>query len=336
MGLRLDQIRAKEIIIRTNHILKKGYTTGAHTSFAFKSALQTFLATNKLSISKTIKMDNDDLDVTKGCEIIITITRNKDDLTLNKIAQKPYILKNKDCKLELYAGVGVGVVTKDGLKPPRNYPAINPKPLEVLKDLFLAYGVNLGDIYCTISVTNGEQIAKQTANAKVGVVGGISILGTTGFVKPISATAYIDSIEQELNFAKVNKYDTIIFTLGNTAYEKAKKLNTNNYIIEIGNFIYDGINLAVKKEFNNIELWLGIGKAVKVSQGFKNTHNRFGSIDFDDVQKWVDTDIKECLTIKGVRELLGNNCDSFDNIAQVKAKEQLSKWFNRDIKVKLC
>ena len=316
--------------------LKKGYTTGVHTSFAFKSALQTFLATKKLSISKTNKMDNDDLDVTKGCKIIVTITENKNDLILNEIEHKPYILKNNACKLELYAGSGVGIVTKDGLKPPKNYPAINPKPLNVLKDIFSQFNKNEKNLFCTVEVLNGKEIAQQTANAKVGVIGGISILGTTGFVKPISSTAYIHSINEELNFAKANGYDTIVFTLGNTAYAKAKELNKNNYIIEIGNFIYNGIKLAVDKEFSNIELWLGIGKAVKIVQEFKNTHNRFGNIDFNIIQSWCKIDIKGCLTIKGVRELLGNKKNEFDNIIKIKTNKQLMTWFKKDIKVKIC
>jgi len=314
-------------------VLKKGYTTGVHTSFAFKSALQTFLVTKKLSISKTIKMDNDDLDVTKGCEIVVSISSNLHELKLNSIQHKPYILISNGTTLEIYAGIGVGIVTKDGLKPPKNHPAINPKPLSVLNELYSEFNTTNLKLYCTVSVTDGEEIAKQTANSKVGVLQGISILGTTGFVKPISATAYIDSIEQELNFASSNGYDSIIFTLGNTAYAKAKELNKTCYIIEIGNFIYDGINLAVQKEFKHIELWLGIGKLVKIAQGFKNTHNRFGGIDFNIVQNWVIIDIKECLTVKRVRELLGDDSVKFDTIAELKAKEQLNQWFNRDIEV---
>jgi len=318
--------------------LKRGYTTGVHTSFAFKSALETFIATNELSISKTNKMDNDDLDVTKGCEIIVTITENKNDLILNKIEHKPYILKNTNCILELYAGVGVGVVTKDGLKPSKGFPAINPKPLSILEELFENTEEILEsmELFCTIAVINGNEIAKQTANKKVGVLGGISILGTTGFVKPISSIAYIDSINEELNFAKANGYDTIIFTLGNTAYKRANDLNSDAYIVEIGNFIYDAIKLAVEKEFERIELWLGIGKAVKVSQGFKNTHNRFGDIDFDIIQKMVDIDIKDIVTIKRVCELLKDKNKSFQEKIKLKAQEQLKEWFKKDIEVKIC
>ncbi len=317
--------------------LKKGYTTGVHTSFAFKSALETCLSTSMLSISKTNKMDNDDLDVTKGCEIVVSISDNLTNLELNTINHKPYIFLNNNCTIEIFAGVGVGVVTKDGLKPQKNYPAINPKPLEVLSKIYTNSTHNIQNLklYCTVSVTNGDNIAKQTANAKVGVFGGISILGTTGFVKPISATAYIDSIEQELNYAQANDYNKIIFTLGNTAYLKVKGTDEDVYTIEIGNFIYDGIKLAVDKKFLNIELWIGIGKTVKIAQGFKNTHNRFGSIDFIEIRDWVDIDIKECLTIKRVRELLGNQIEEFDKIVKDKAIKQLNQWFDMDIVVNI-
>ena len=316
-------------------VLKKGYTTGVHTSFAFLSALNTFLSTSKLSISKTNKNDNDDLDVTKGCQIVVTISHTKDDLLLNNKEHKPYILDNNNYTLEIYAGVGVGVVTKDGLKPPKNYPAINPVPLEAIANIYQTKNNIDQNLYCSISVTNGETIAKQTANAKVGVVGGISILGSTGWVKPISASAYIHSIDAELNYAKANNYDTIVFTLGNSAYKKAIGQDNSYYIVEIGNFIYDGIKLAVEKEFKNIELWLGIGKAVKIAQGFKNTHNRFGSIDFNQLQNFVNIDISGIITVKGIRELLGDDTKKFDDRIVLDVKNQLYSWFNKDIKIRI-
>jgi len=316
--------------------LKRGYTTGVHTSFAFQRALECFLVSSSLSIVKTIKMDNDDLDVTKGCEIIVCISNNKKDLQINEIEHKPYLLYNKNNIIEIYSGNGVGIVTKDGLKPPKGYPAINPKPLDVLKEIYSKSKINYKNLFCTIGVVDGLKIAKQTANAKVGVLGGISILGTSGFVKPISASAYINSIKEELNYARANDYKTIIFTLGNTAFKKANSLYKDDYIIEIGNFIYDGISLAVDLQFEDIVLMLGVGKLVKVSQGFKNTHNRFGSIDFSLVQQLCDTDIKGCLTIKRVREILDKELDKFDNIILNQSKEQLYKWFNKEIKVEVC
>ncbi|MGB5792317.1 cobalt-precorrin-5B (C(1))-methyltransferase, partial [Poseidonibacter sp.] len=108
--------------------LKRGYTTGAHTFMLFNSALNYFLATNYTAIAKTNKMDNDDLDVTKNCEIVVMISSCLDDLELNLIPHNPQVYTQGSCKLYVYAGVGVGVVTKKGLKIQPDFPAINPTP----------------------------------------------------------------------------------------------------------------------------------------------------------------------------------------------------------------
>ena len=327
--------------------LRSGYTTGVHTSYAFKSALSTFIACNTTSVSKTNKMDNDDLDVTKGCEIIVSVSSSLDELELNTISHEPYVFNsnNNNTKLNIYASSGVGIVTKAGLKPPVGFCAINPVPLKALQDVFESLSSKLlyDEIFCTVGVTNGLEIAKQTANAKVGVLGGISILGTKGIVKPISATAYIDSIEQELNYTKANGFKTIIFTLGNIALKVANEYinsldeNKQNefYIIEIGNFIYDSISLALNKEIYNIELYIGIAKSVKVALGFKNTHNRFGSIDMSVVALWGDYDIKDCITIKALRDKIEDK-NSFDNIVIEKTKDQLKDWFDKEIGLRIC
>jgi len=316
--------------------LRSGYTTGVHTSHAFQSALDGSLSSKKLCISKTIKVDNDDLDVTKGCEIVVCISPLFEDLEINQIAHNPYIITSKKAQCFIYAGIGVGVVTKDGLKPPKNYPAINPVPLQILSDIFSKKVTGSQKFYCSVSVTDGEIIAKQTANAKVGVLGGISILGTKGIVKPISADAYIDSIKEELNFAYTNHFKTIYFTLGNSSYKKAKEQENGAYIIEIGNFVYDGILLAVEKKFPNIFLWIGVAKAVKIAQGYKNTHNRFGGIDFKEVGSWIEMDLTGFSTIKGVRESLGDKREIFDKNIIQRTEQQLESWMNRKIKVIQC
>ena len=130
--------------------LKKGYTTGVTATFAFKLAFESFLSTRELSVVKSNKMYNDDLDVTKGCEIVVTVCDKKDLLELNKIPHKPYVVENR---LYLYAGSGVGVVTKDGLKPPKGFPAINPTPLKAITEVFKKVELDV-DIYASISVTD--------------------------------------------------------------------------------------------------------------------------------------------------------------------------------------
>jgi cobalt-precorrin-5B (C1)-methyltransferase len=314
--------------------LQKGYTTGVHASFAFKSALESFLLTGLKSLSKTNKMDNDDLDVTKGAEIVVTISDKLEDLKLNPLEHAPYEIGS----LKLFAGVGVGVVTKEGLRPPKGFPAINPTPLKAMADIYanLCRG---GDTptYGSISVTDGEEIAKQTANAKVGVLGGISILGTTGFVKPISADAYMDSIKTELNVAKANGYRQAVLTLGNSSFTYAKEHYDEVQIVEIGNFVYDALALVSELGFDSAVFVCGIGKATKVMQGCKNTHNRFGSIDFKVLKEQifeeleVEVDIESTKTVKGLTQQLNalGQVENFYSMVKNESEKVLSLWFKQ-------
>ena len=314
------------------HTLKKGYTTGVHALFAFKCALEAYLCSFEKTYSKTIKMDNDDLDVTKGCEIIVTLSGKKDELLLNPLFQRPHILQYKNNILYLYAGKGVGVVTKEGLKNRPHFPAVNPKPLKAMQDVYMKVTekYNHLKIFCSISVKDGEKISKKTANEKVGVIGGISILGTSGFVKPVSSKAYLDSIKTEVKFAKANGCEKLIFTIGNISFNYAKESYEEKCIIEIGNFVYDSFKIAQNENINDLVLIAGIGKITKVAFGFKNTHNRFGSVDFDEVQKLIGSNFKDIVTIKGLCEKLGKERDNFYTVIKNKAEKQIKEWFKKE------
>jgi cobalt-precorrin-5B (C1)-methyltransferase len=324
--------------------LRKGYTTGVHACIVFELALEAYLCTKKNSICKTNKMDNDDLDVTKGCEIIATISSNKSELNLNTIYQEPQIFTSKENKISIFAGVGVGIVTKKGLKIEPNFPAINPVPLNAMREIFEKLTVSEKNLklYCSIGITNGETIAKQSANSKVGVLGGLSILGTTGIVKPVSSSAYIDSVETEINFANQNGYDVLVFTLGNSALKYAKQKYEDEQIIEIGNFVYDSLKIAKSLHVKSVLFICGIGKMTKVTQGFKNTHNRFGVIDFKLLKNKikatlnVEVDTEKTLTVKGIVGQLEelNLLDKFYTMIEKSADKQLKLWYkNAQVKI---
>jgi len=316
-------------------MLQKGYTTGVHTSFAFKSAFDVFLSTNNTAISITKKIDNDDLDVTKRCNIVVIVSFDKSYLNLNKISHKPYICIDDQVTLSVYASAGVGIITKSGLKQDVGYPAINPVPIKAIFDIFKNNKKKnrYKNIFCSVAVENGKKIAKQTANSKVGIINGISILGTTGWVKPISSVAYLETIDYELDFASANFYNIVCFTLGNSAFEFVKSSCKDKiYQIDIGNFIYDAIQLAIRKNRFEIRLYIPIAKAIKIAQGYKNTHNRFGSIDFDIVQQWCKEDIQGAITIKRVMQIIKDKQKFKEDIKQ-KVKAQLYKWFKKNIKV---
>ena len=318
-------------------VLKKGLTTGVHACFAFGSVLDAFIVTKEFSYGKINKIDNDDLDVTKGCEIVVSISDIKDNLTFNKLSLTPQRVEIGTNSLEIYAGVGVGVVTKKGLKIKPDFPAINPVPLENMQKIFKEKVKNLENIniFCTVSVTNGEEIAKQTANAKVGVIGGISILGTTGIVKPVSSTAYIDSVKTEIEFAKQNELEPLIFTLGNSAFRVFSEKYDEGQIVEVANFVYDSLEIANNLEVKKVLFVCGIGKMTKVYQGFKNTHNRFGVIDFEKLKNDIknelnyEGDIESTKTVKGISEELQKIglVEDLYKMIEKKANEQIKNWF---------
>ena len=333
--------------------LRTGYTTGTHATAVLVAALNELVngkeensievtlpddktATIKVKRAaklryETIKSDNDDIDVTKGAKISLQLLHTPPkDLK----PQTPSKLQIGTTTLFLYAGEGVGVVTKKGLKIAPNYPAINPTPLSMMQknSMSLLQDKNL-QLYAVISVENGEEIAKQTANAKVGVVGGISILGTKGIVKPVSATAYLESIETEISVAAEENPDLIIFTLGNTAYDYAKKHFHESSIIEVGNFVYDALALLKPYPFKKLIFITASAKMTKVAQGFKNTHNRYGSIDFKkikyalNIKVGIDLKDEEFLTLKAVLETLNKKQKKlFVEFITQEAALQLQKW----------
>ena len=342
--------------------LKSGYTTGTHATAVFGGVLYDFLYKKTLSkitvnlddilsaeivIQKqkqlcysSIKVDNDDLDVTKGCQIkaqlFLEAPTNLKPQTPSKIA-----INNSVCFI--YGGDGVGIVTKDGLKIKPTYPAINPTPLKMFQQIAnkLITTNKHNRFHIVISVEDGEEIAKQTANAKVGVLGGISILGTKGVVKPISADAYLDSIEAEISVAEANS-DMVVFTLGNTAFDYAKERYDESSIIEIGNFIYESIARLDNRSFSKLIFITSVAKMCKIAQKSKNTHNRFGGIDFDEVKSWIkeefalDLKDNEYLTLKALlKELLVDEQDRFKSFLSARAKESFMEWidhFEIDIK----
>jgi cobalt-precorrin-5B (C1)-methyltransferase len=197
-----------------------------------------------------------------------------------------------------------------------------------------------GVYHIAIEVKNGKEIAKQTANEKVGVIGGISILGTTGIVKPVSSKAYLKSIEAEISVAS-NYCDELILTLGNSAYKEANSFAKEACIIEIGNYIYDSLKILQNYNFKNVIFITSIAKMTKVSQGIKNTHNRFGGIDFEVVyedlkQMGYIPPSKPTTTLKAILDEMPNDIKKrFYDMIEKKAQKVLEKWYKNPIKTKV-
>jgi len=169
-------------------------------------------------------------------------------------------------------GPGVGTVTLPGLGLEVGGPAINNTPRKMMTDEIRALSDKDYDV--TISVEGGEELAKRTFNSKVGVVGGISIIGTSGIVSPLSNEAFVQSLRRELEVAKAIGTKKLIFVSGKKSENAIRPKDECNYrIIHYGNFIGNIMEIAYSLGFRDVTLGIMLGKAVKLAEGHLDTHS---------------------------------------------------------------
>ncbi len=224
-----------------------------------------------------IKDAGDDPDVTHKARIT-TITR--------------LVPESADGEVSIKGGTGVGRVTRAGLPVPVGEWAINPVPrrqiaeavLEGLKETGIKCGVSV-----TIEVLDGEKIAEKTLNPRLGITGGISILGTTGTVKPFSNQAYKATITMSMDVALTAGVSTIGLATGGKSErflrEKYPELPDISFI-QVGDFFSFSLKEASKRSFRKILYSCFFGKLIKMAQGHLYTHARSSEIDFEKLSDW--------------------------------------------------
>ena len=210
--------------------------------------------------SSSVKYPYNDPDVTVGLDIVSTV----------ELCDK----KDKfEANIQIYGGKGVGIITKPGLQIPIGEAAINPIPRKMIKE-------NLEKILppnkvakVIISIPNGEQISSKTMNPRLGIVNGISILGTTGIARSMDNTAYKNSIVTQIDVAIAENVENLVFVPGNIGEKLAlKDLNVKKgEIIQTGNFIGFMFEEAKKRGISSFTLFGHIGKLVKLAGGIFNT-----------------------------------------------------------------
>ena len=264
--------------------LRKGFTTGTTATAATVAAIRTLLnqepqdtvtvhaANGKVAIfgveqtnfdkskaSCAIKKDGgDDQDATDGALIFATVELRSDN------------------EIHLDGGEGVGRVTKAGLANRPGMPAINPTPRRVIKEAARKeLGANRGaDII--ISVPEGKRIAKLTYNPKLGIVGGISILGTSGVVTPMSESSWKHSISIEMNIHRKRGDQALVLVPGSYGEDFAKdELGISEAkIVQMSNFVGYVLHEVQRLKFNKILIVGDLGKMIKVSAGIFSTHSK--------------------------------------------------------------
>ncbi len=283
--------------------LRRGWTTGACATAATKAALAALLTgefpdpvTITLPKGETpafplaretlgsdfaeagiVKDAGDDPDVTHGATIIARVIRND---TGNGI--------------RFIAGEGVGTVTKTGLPIGVGEAAINPVPRTmiegVVNELANAHGI-AADLDIIISVPDGEKIAERTWNPRLGIIGGISILGTTGIVHPFSCSAWIHSIHRGIDVSRAAGETHVLGATGSTSETAACKLYDfpDHAMLDMGDFVGGLLKYLRKNPIPKITLAGGFGKFAKLANGALDLHSGRSQVDFD----WLADEVEK-------------------------------------------
>lgn len=210
--------------------------------------------------ASVFKDAGDDPDVTNGLEIRASV-------------------KPTDT-FEILGGEGVGTFTLPGFDYPPGSPAINKAPREMIRQNIAAITNNPLNI--TISVPEGEAIAKRTFNPRLGIEGGISIIGVSGIVKPFSEEAFIDSIRKCMNVAKASGTNRVVINSGGKSERFVKALYPDlpqQAFVEYGNYIGETLKIANELGIREVTLGVMLGKAVKLAAGHLDTHSRKTTMD---------------------------------------------------------
>ncbi len=222
----------------------------------------------------TLKDAGDDPDVTHGA------------LLYSRVRLLP------QAGISFVAGQGVGTVTRPGLVLAVGEPAINPVPRRMLTDHLLqlaaehGYG---GGFEVTVNVRDGESLALKTMNPRLGILGGLSILGTSGIVRPFSCAAYIASIHQGIDVAKTNGYLHIAACTGNASEDTMRRVYhlPEIALIEMGDFVGAVLKHLRKVPVDKLSLCGGFGKISKLAAGHMDLHSRHSSIDLAQLAQWA-------------------------------------------------
>ena len=275
-------------VIKEGKRLRLGYTTGSCAAAAAKAAAWMLLTgqekrTIGLHTPKGLDLELAVEDIKRdGQSVSCAIVKDGGDdpditagaLIYAKVSPIP------EGRIEIDGGFGVGRVTKPGLDQPPGQAAINTVPRAMIRENLLEVARTLdysGGFRVEISVPLGQALAKKTFNPRLGIVGGISILGTTGIVEPMSEQALLDTIRVELRQKRAQS-DFVLLTPGNYGSDFIRDtLGIDpRQAVQVSNFIGDALDMCGELGFRGAVLIGHIGKLVKLGGGMMNTHSKYG------------------------------------------------------------
>jgi cobalt-precorrin-5B (C1)-methyltransferase len=285
----------QHIMARQTRPLRRGWTTGTCAAAAAKAAFAALVTgefpdpvevalprgerprfalalTRKDQTSAAagvIKDAGDDPDVTHGALIVATVRTGA-----------------PGSGVRFRAGEGVGTVTRPGLPVPPGEPAINPVPRRMIADAIAEVAAAAdcaADAEVEIAIPGGEQLATKTLNGRLGIVGGLSILGTTGIVVPYSCSAWIASIHQGIDIARAAGLTHIAGATGAASEAAVRKLHglQDIALIDMGDFVGGMLKYLRRHPVPRLTIAGGVAKMTKLAQGFADLHSKRGAVDLE-------------------------------------------------------
>jgi len=286
----------------TSRPLRKGWTTGACATAAAKAAytglltgtfpdpvevplpggqrpsfaLATTARGNRAATAGVVKDAGDDPDVTHGALVLATVRPGA-----------------PGSGVSFRAGEGVGTVTRPGLPIPPGEPAINPVPRQMIREAIAevaaAHG-DSGDVEVEISIPGGEALAAKTLNGRLGIVGGLSILGTTGIVVPYSCSSWIASIHRGIDVALACGLTHIAAATGSSSEAAVQKMHdlTETALIDMGDFVGGTLKYVKTHPVPRVTIAGGVAKMTKLAQGLLDLHSKRGAVDLDALAKLAE------------------------------------------------
>ncbi|HEX9062747.1 MAG TPA: cobalt-precorrin-5B (C(1))-methyltransferase CbiD [Clostridia bacterium] len=324
----------EDYVVINSKKLRKGYTTGSCAAAASKAAvimllskkiIDTVIIDTPSGVKLNLLLSNIELNDSYATCSVIKDGGDDPDMTsgLHIFAKARFV---KSSGIEILSGEGIGIVTLPGLKVKVGKPAINPIPMSmILKEVGEVLPCDKG-VEITLSVPGGKEIAKKTFNPRLGIIDGISILGTTGIVTPMSEEAWKESISMELDIAIARGFKDIVFTFGN--YGESFCIESmgisQDRIIKISNFVGFMLDKASERGLESILLAGHLGKMVKVAAGIFNTHSRVADARMEILCAYAALEGASTETVRKIYE-----CTTTDAAASVIEKEGINAVFQR-------
>lgn len=292
--------------------LKYGYTTGTCAAAAARGALLHLLGRRVRHIDidlpgkgkARLQPHRSGRDKTAAFCEVIKDAGDDPDITNGAVIRADVRLMQKK-GIRIRGGAGVGVVTRPGLAVPPGHPAINPVPRQMIRNAVKSMLPEGSGAEIIISVPDGAALAKKTLNPRLGILGGISILGTTGIVTPYSHEAYRDSIVCSLDVVQAMDFDTVVFSTGRSSEKVARsfyrKLPEPCFIL-MGDYFDFAVQAAILRRMKKIIISCYPGKLLKMASGAACTHVSTSKIDLDFLADAAGEEGCSANTVKKIRK----------------------------------